>query len=186
MLYDPPDPTLPHCDAAYNSMVTGIGGTGVITIGALLGMAAHMEGKASSILDMTGMSQRNGAAPLFTKRDTDGNPIKTEFGGWIFPVTRVLTALRFLRGTAMDHFGWTTERRMERSLVEQYMQIITYCLSSLIVENYEKWLRIASVPDRIRGYGHVKQASVDEALIRWKEMLSTIEAEGRSAVTAFA
>ena len=56
-----PEPSLPACDTAYNIMVTGIGGTGVITIGALLGMAAHLESKAASILDMTGMSQKNGA-----------------------------------------------------------------------------------------------------------------------------
>ena len=47
--------------APYNILITGIGGTGVITIGALLGMAAHLEGKGSSALDMTGMSQKNGA-----------------------------------------------------------------------------------------------------------------------------
>ena len=48
-------------DAPYNILITGIGGTGVITIGALLGMAAHLEGKGVSVLDMTGMSQKNGA-----------------------------------------------------------------------------------------------------------------------------
>src|SRR3954449_3407480 len=58
---DLPLPTPPPLDGAYNILVTGIGGTGVITIGALLGMAAHVDGKACSTLDFTGLSQKNGA-----------------------------------------------------------------------------------------------------------------------------
>ena len=58
---DLPLPAAPALDGAYNILVTGIGGTGVITIGALLGMAAHVEGKGCSTLDFTGLSQKNGA-----------------------------------------------------------------------------------------------------------------------------
>ncbi|GIK87267.1 MAG: indolepyruvate ferredoxin oxidoreductase [Betaproteobacteria bacterium] len=56
-----PEPALPACDDPYGILVTGIGGTGVVTIGALLGMAAHLEGKGCSVLDMTGLAQKNGA-----------------------------------------------------------------------------------------------------------------------------
>ncbi|MCB4859784.1 MULTISPECIES: indolepyruvate ferredoxin oxidoreductase family protein [unclassified Sphingobium] len=57
-----PDPTIvPLHDGAYNIMISGIGGTGVVTIGALLAMAAHLEGKSTSVFDMTGLSQKNGA-----------------------------------------------------------------------------------------------------------------------------
>ncbi|MDH4181112.1 MAG: indolepyruvate ferredoxin oxidoreductase family protein, partial [Betaproteobacteria bacterium] len=56
-----PAPALPSCEAPYGVLVTGIGGTGVVTIGALLGMAAHLEGKGCSVLDMTGLAQKNGA-----------------------------------------------------------------------------------------------------------------------------
>src|SRR6185436_6200928 len=56
------EPVIPALgETPYNILITGIGGTGVITIGALLGMAAHLEGKGTSALDMTGMSQKNGA-----------------------------------------------------------------------------------------------------------------------------
>lgn len=58
---DIPAPKLPSVDTPYNVLITGIGGTGVITIGALLGMAGHLEGKGVSVLDMTGMSQKNGS-----------------------------------------------------------------------------------------------------------------------------
>ena len=60
-LADLPMPTLRPLSEAYGILVTGIGGTGVITVGALLGMAAHLEGKGVSVLDMTGMSQKNGS-----------------------------------------------------------------------------------------------------------------------------
>ncbi len=56
-----PDPVPAGTAEPYGIVVTGIGGTGVITIGALLGMAAHLEGKGVSVLDMTGMAQKNGA-----------------------------------------------------------------------------------------------------------------------------
>jgi len=56
-----PEPVIPSCDTPFNILINGIGGTGVITIGALMGMAAHLEGKGVSVLDMTGMSQKNGS-----------------------------------------------------------------------------------------------------------------------------
>lgn len=56
-----PTPTLPNTNKPYGIMVTGIGGTGVVTIGAILGMAAHLEGKGTAVLDMTGLAQKNGA-----------------------------------------------------------------------------------------------------------------------------
>ncbi len=56
-----PEPVLPSTAQPYGILVTGIGGTGVVTIGALLGMAAHLEGKGCSVLDMAGLAQKNGA-----------------------------------------------------------------------------------------------------------------------------
>jgi len=68
-----PAPNIPELnDNPFNIFITGIGGTGVITVGALLGMAAHLEGKSVSVLDMTGMSQKNGAVTShvrITERD---------------------------------------------------------------------------------------------------------------------
>src|ERR1700748_618320 len=59
---DLPDPaSSPSLENPYNIAVAGVGGTGVLTIGALLGMAAHIEGKASMILDMSGLAQKGGA-----------------------------------------------------------------------------------------------------------------------------
>jgi indolepyruvate ferredoxin oxidoreductase len=62
-----PQPLLPSIASPYNILVNGIGGTGVITVGALMGMAAHLEGKGASVLDMTGMSQKNGSVTSHVK-----------------------------------------------------------------------------------------------------------------------
>jgi len=62
-----PAPALPSIAAPYNILINGIGGTGVITVGALMGMAAHLEGKGASVLDMTGMSQKNGSVTSHVK-----------------------------------------------------------------------------------------------------------------------
>jgi indolepyruvate ferredoxin oxidoreductase len=62
-----PEPMLPSIASPYNILINGIGGTGVITVGALMGMAAHLEGKGASVLDMTGMSQKNGSVTSHVK-----------------------------------------------------------------------------------------------------------------------
>src|SRR4051794_39629113 len=56
-----PEPTPPSLDTAYGVLVTGIGGTGVITIGQIIGVAAHLEGKGVTVLDMSGLAQKDGA-----------------------------------------------------------------------------------------------------------------------------
>ena len=62
-----PEPDLPALDKPWNILVTGIGGTGVVTIGHILGMAAHMEGKGAALIDMVGISQKNGAVVTHLK-----------------------------------------------------------------------------------------------------------------------
>ena len=57
----PPEPQLPSLDTPYSIVIAGMGGTGVVTIGALIGMAAHLEGKACGVLDMAGLAQKGGS-----------------------------------------------------------------------------------------------------------------------------
>ena len=81
---DLPAATIPPASEPYGILVTGIGGTGVITIGALLGMAAHIEGKAASVLDMTGLSQKNGAVASHVRiaeRQEDLHAVRIATGG---------------------------------------------------------------------------------------------------------
>ncbi len=62
-----PEPELPALERPYSIVVAGVGGTGIITVGALLGMAAHLEGKGVSVLDMTGVAQKGGAVTTFVR-----------------------------------------------------------------------------------------------------------------------
>src|SRR5258707_4205172 len=63
-----PEPVLPLIDQTYGVIVTGIGGTGIITIGAILGMAAHLEGKGVGIIDMAGVAQKSWRRPRHPRR----------------------------------------------------------------------------------------------------------------------
>ena len=73
-----PEPILPALDRPWNIFVTGIGGTGVITIGALIGTAAHIDGHLASVLDMTGMSQKNGSVTSHIRLALPGAPLHAQ------------------------------------------------------------------------------------------------------------
>src|SRR5208283_430960 len=78
-----PDPKLPLTNHPYGIIVTGVGGTGVVTIGAVLGMAAHLEGKGVGVIDMAGLAQKGGAVAShirFANRPKDVHAIRIAAG----------------------------------------------------------------------------------------------------------
>jgi indolepyruvate ferredoxin oxidoreductase len=75
---DLPEPPRIATEGMHNILITGIGGTGVITIGALIGMAAHLEGQGVSVLDMTGMSQKNGAVTSHVRIARDASLLRAQ------------------------------------------------------------------------------------------------------------
>jgi indolepyruvate ferredoxin oxidoreductase len=95
--------------------------------------------------------------------DSNGNPKKREFGSWIFPLFGLLARMKSLRGTALDLFGYTGERKMERELITQYEAWLDEIVAGLTPERHALAVRIAALPDQIRGYGHVKLRSVNLA-----------------------
>jgi indolepyruvate ferredoxin oxidoreductase len=100
----------------------------------------------------------NLAPPLLSKTDRySGLPIKKEYGGWMLWSFKFLAKLKFLRGTALDIFGYTAERKLERSLIEEYFAAVAKLLSALDADNYDTAVEIASLPEHIRGFGHVKE-----------------------------
>ncbi|WP_447729351.1 indolepyruvate ferredoxin oxidoreductase family protein [Pseudoxanthomonas suwonensis] len=111
------------------------------------------------------------APPLLAKKDEHGRLVKREYGPWVFTAFRWLAKLKFLRGTAFDPFGRTAERRMERQLVEDYFATIERLLQKLDGGNVGLAAQIASIPDQIRGYGHVKEAHLHAARAREAELL---------------
>jgi indolepyruvate ferredoxin oxidoreductase len=124
------------------------------------------------------------APPLLAKRDpVTGELQKSEYGGWVFAAFRILAKLRFLRGTALDVFGYTRERRMERQLIKDYEAAIELILDKLNADNHALAVRIAAIPEEIRGFGHVKERNIRMAKAKEAELLAALRepAQIRSA-----
>ena len=104
------------------------------------------------------------APPLLARRDpVTGVPRKRAFGPWMWRVLGLMARMRFLRGTPFDPFGHTAERRTERHLIEEYFETVDELLAGLSPENHGLAIEIASVPESIRGYGHVKERNITQA-----------------------
>ncbi|WP_269507257.1 indolepyruvate ferredoxin oxidoreductase family protein [Burkholderia sp. IMCC1007] len=101
---------------------------------------------------------------------TGAEPRKRQFGPWMLWAFRALSKLRFLRGTALDPFGRTLERRQERALIEEYREQIIALLPRLEDVNQDALVQFAQVPAQIRGFGHVKQQSIRDAKVRYEEL----------------
>ncbi|MGI9514566.1 MAG: indolepyruvate ferredoxin oxidoreductase family protein [Anderseniella sp.] len=125
------------------------------------------------------------APPLLAKRDAEtGHLLKQEYGPWMMQAFAVLAKLKRLRGTALDPFGRTAERRMERQLITDYRDTLSVVLSGLKPANLGLAVEIASVPEDIRGYGHVKERHVAEAKANEATLLDAYKA-GKSRAPVF-
>ena len=103
------------------------------------------------------------APPLFAKRDPETGVLrKREYGPWVFTAFRILARFKRLRGTPLDVFGYTHERRTERRLVAEYEATVRELAAGLGHENHALACEIAGLPERVRGFGHVKSRSVEE------------------------
>jgi indolepyruvate ferredoxin oxidoreductase len=92
------------------------------------------------------------------------------FGPWMMSVFRLLAPLKVLRGTRLDPFGYTAERRMERKLIADYEAMLEEVLARLDADNHPLAVGLAAIPEKIRGFGHVKArhlaaAKADEAAL---------------------
>ncbi len=112
------------------------------------------------------------APPLFAQRDPQtGHLIKQEFGGWMLPAFRLLAGLKGLRGTRFDVFGYTEERKTERALIGQYEALVDELLKGLTPANHALAVKLAAIPDDIKGYGHIKDAHLARARKKEAELL---------------
>ena len=115
------------------------------------------------------------APPLLAKPDPrTGEPAKMRFGPWVLSLFRVLARLKGLRGTALDPFGRTGERRAERALITEYEQTVATMLAALSRDNHALAVEIASLPEMIRGYGHIKAKSITEARGKREALLARL------------
>ena len=116
------------------------------------------------------------APPLFARRNARGELVKREYGAWMLRAFALLARLRWLRGSALDPFGRTAERRMERRLIADYEADIDRLLASLDRARLPLATRIASIPEEIRGFGHVKERNLKQALARRQQLLDEYRA----------
>jgi indolepyruvate ferredoxin oxidoreductase len=126
----------------------------------------------------------NLAPPLWAKRDAQGRLIKAQYGSWMWYAFKGLARMKFLRGTALDLFGKTEERRMERRLIEAYRTSISSALKTLTADNLPLVTELARLPERIRGFGHVKLDSVQKATARWREIEATLSSSDGGDIAA--
>ena len=112
------------------------------------------------------------APPLLARRDkVTGELKKMSFGPWLLGAFRVLAKFKVLRGTPLDPFGYTADRRTERRLVAEYCDLLREFCERLTLDNHHLAVALASLPEKIRGFGHVKQrhiaaAQAEEAALR--------------------
>lgn len=104
----------------------------------------------------------NLAPPLFAKKDKNtGLPLKREYGSWVLPVFKTLARLRALQGTAFDPFGYHRDRKQERQLITDYRGTIDLIVRHLNSDNFDWAVKLAALPEQIKGYGHVKNKAIE-------------------------
>ena len=116
------------------------------------------------------------APPLVGRKNAQGEPVKSHFGPWVMPLFRGLAALKGLRGTAFDIFGYTKERRAERQLIKDYEVLIEEILANLCPANHDVAVALAAIPEKIRGYGHVKMRHLKAAKAEEQNLLEQFRA----------
>ncbi|MGD9916619.1 MAG: indolepyruvate ferredoxin oxidoreductase family protein [Paenirhodobacter sp.] len=118
------------------------------------------------------------APPFLGGSDPDGRPKKRAFGPWILPAFRLLAAMKRLRGTALDPFGRSAERRTERALIAAFEADMAEILPRVTPQTEAIARELAELPLAIRGFGPVKEAAVAQAAARREELLAAFRAGG--------
>ena len=104
--------------------------------------------------------------------------------GRLLPAFKLLAGLKGLRGTALDFFGYSSHRRLERQLIVDYEALVEKLLASLTLGNHGAAVKLAQLPEQIRGYDVVKEASVKEAARRQDQLLAEFANDGVQVVEA--
>ncbi len=124
------------------------------------------------------------APPLFAGKDPNtGYLRKREYGPWMLSAMGLLASMKHLRAGAFDIFGYTEERRMERKLIEDYRSTVEQIMGELNSDNHHLVVEIASVPEQMKGFGHVKLRNVAAAKKREADLLARLrQAAGEKSV----
>ena len=114
----------------------------------------------------------NLAPPLLAKKDGKGHLVKAEFGSWMWRAFQLLAKFKGLRGGAFDVFGYSEERKMERALIVEYRAMIENLLAGLNADNVANAVELANLPEQVRGFGHVKEATVEKFRAETAQLLA--------------
>ena len=126
----------------------------------------------------------NLAPPILSGKASDGRPKKREFGAWILPVLGLLCRFKFLRGTWVDPFGHSHDRKLERDLIQRYDNDLTLAEQLLTADMLPLVRDLLSLPLEIRGYGPVKQAAYQKQMARRDKLRATLQGNSRVAMAA--
>jgi indolepyruvate ferredoxin oxidoreductase len=107
------------------------------------------------------------APPLLAKTNEQGHLQKQKFGPHMLTGFKLLKHLKVLRGSVLDVFGYTEERRTERALIQQYVASVEMVLAQLNSSNHALALELARIPEQIKGFGHVKARHLAAARQKW-------------------
>ena len=122
------------------------------------------------------------APPTLNKPEAGtGEPRKSVYGPWMMSAFRVLAKLRGLRGGPFDIFGRTAERKHERQLIADYEKLVDELTARLSPQNYAMAVELASIPEHIRGYGHVKERHIRDAKLREAGLLASFRTTAADA-----
>jgi indolepyruvate ferredoxin oxidoreductase len=125
------------------------------------------------------------APPLLSRPGPDGRPRKRPFGPWVRVAFRVLARMKGLRGTPLDPFGHTGERRLERQLARDYEALVEQqLLPALKADNLALAVRLAEVVQQVRGFGPVKLANLAKARSEWHDLLEAWQGRARKPVVS--
>ncbi|MEO5669882.1 MAG: indolepyruvate ferredoxin oxidoreductase family protein, partial [Ramlibacter sp.] len=111
------------------------------------------------------------APPIVARRNEKGELQKKKYGPAMHTAFRFLSKLKRLRGTPLDIFGRTEERRAERALVGQYRESIELVTASLSASNHALAVEIARIPEKIKGFGHVKERNLAGVRAEWERLM---------------
>jgi indolepyruvate ferredoxin oxidoreductase len=118
------------------------------------------------------------APPLWAQKNDRGELQKSSFGPWMRWAFKALAPLKVLRGSALDIFGYSEERRQERGLIQAYRDAVESLLPILTLANRDAAAAFARVPEQIRGFGHVKARYLAAARVQWDLLLARARAQG--------
>jgi len=112
------------------------------------------------------------APPMLAKKNERGELVKKPYGPWVRRAFTVLAKLKGLRGTALDPFGKTEERKTERALIGEYRACIEDLLTGLTPDKLALAVEIARLPEGIRGFGHVKERNLQTVRSKWQALMA--------------